>query len=693
VTGGEGGLALSAAPGAERGFRIECIGGTLSIEASDPIAACAGIHRYLADSGRRVSWDAVRPIRLDPLPSHPALRQRAVVDAVYALNFCTFSYSTAFWTWDDWEREIDWLALHGVTMPLALVGHEAVLARVLVDRGLGTDRIREFLGTPVSLPFLYMGCLDGFGAPLPEAWIDEHLALGRRILARMRELGMRPVLPGFTGHVPRELAGPAPVERTWQGSVTTALRPEDPEFERFARDIVRAQVELLGTDHLYAADPFIELIPDGPEGESYPERVAAALAAGFIAGDPDAVWVLQSWPFSYQRSYWSAERARAFLEAVPAGRLIVLDLFAESDPQWDRLAGFGDRPWLWCGLLDFGGRSDPIADLRAVIEGVSAALASARPPAGLGITMEAIHVTPVFFELVCDLAWRSDVDLDAWIREFGASRYGVQDPAIAQAWSDFGATLFDASAADIFPEKLISLTVRAPTYALFDDPDDLRDRVQRALHYDPARLLSAWRALLELGRTSPDLVAGPLGGDIVSIGTEILVRIVDARIERGVASRRTPDLGDLFETMDAWAASRPTSRLRAWEDAAARWGSTEPERSALVADARQLLTSWNPVGARLLEDYAARLWSGLLRYDGARWQAWVDGFAAATDASRRKEAERWLRARLDELTASLISDGQASAAPADLVELGDRVDRRYSAEFMALRFAKGKTPA
>ena len=47
-----------------------------------------------------------------------------------------------------------------------------------------------------------MGNIDGWGGPLPQTWINNQLVLQKKILARMRSLGMIPVLPGFAGHVP-----------------------------------------------------------------------------------------------------------------------------------------------------------------------------------------------------------------------------------------------------------------------------------------------------------------------------------------------------------------------------------------------------------------------------------------------------------------------------------------------------------
>ena len=64
----------------------------------------------------------------------------------YYLNFCTFSYTMPYWDWTDWEREIDWMALHGITMPLAITGHEAALHAAYSALGLDDDAIRELPG-------------------------------------------------------------------------------------------------------------------------------------------------------------------------------------------------------------------------------------------------------------------------------------------------------------------------------------------------------------------------------------------------------------------------------------------------------------------------------------------------------------------------------------------------------------------
>ena len=50
-----------------------------------------------------------------------------------------------------------------------------------------------------------MGNIGAWGGPLPVDWINYQLRLYQEILYRMRDLGMSPVIPGFTGFVPKAL--------------------------------------------------------------------------------------------------------------------------------------------------------------------------------------------------------------------------------------------------------------------------------------------------------------------------------------------------------------------------------------------------------------------------------------------------------------------------------------------------------
>jgi alpha-N-acetylglucosaminidase len=117
-------------------------------------------------------------------------------------NFCTFSYSMAFWDWSQWEKLIDWMALNGINMPLAPIGQEIVWQSVFKKHGLSEEDMKDFFVGPAYNAFGRMGCIDGYCGPLPQSWIEHENKLQKKILERERQLGMKPVLQGFTGHVP-----------------------------------------------------------------------------------------------------------------------------------------------------------------------------------------------------------------------------------------------------------------------------------------------------------------------------------------------------------------------------------------------------------------------------------------------------------------------------------------------------------
>ena len=105
------------------------------------------------------------------------------------------------------------------------------------------------------------------------------------------------------------------------------LDPKSPEFVEMEADFVRRLTELYGQAHFYAIDTFIEMIPpsDTPE---YLRSVSANIHQGLINADPEAVWVLQGWMFMNpaREKFWQKPQREAFLGAVPAGGLLVLDL-------------------------------------------------------------------------------------------------------------------------------------------------------------------------------------------------------------------------------------------------------------------------------------------------------------------------------------------------------------------------------
>lgn len=668
------------APG--RHFAYDAADGRLRVRATGPGSAAVGLGHYLRHHcGVAVSWDAPRPPVPVELPEAPHTEGTARVEEAYYLNFCTFGYTTPWWGWEEWEQEIDWMALRGVTTPLMAVGHEAVLERTLLDTGLGQAEVDSFLCGPAYLPWLAMSNLDSFAGPLPTGWTTARRDLAGRILQRQRELGMRPVLPAFTGHVPEQLAGSGGA-RDWQGHRTYMIGPEDPLFRKLTADVARVQEEFWGTDHRYASDPFIEMTPvdDDP---GYPGRVATTLLDGLTDADPEAVWYLQTWPFSYQREFWTEERVRIFLGDIPAERLVLLDLWAEAEPQWRRFDSFGGRKWMWCALLNFGGRTDPIANLPGAEREVAEALGSAHPPMGLGLSMEATRTSPVFFERVLDLAWHDPAPLTEWLTKWAAQRYqlpaGPLQRLAASAWHALASTIFDSGSYRIFPEDFTGLITQRPAIDVLADPERLRHEVLDLLWYDPAVLVSAWQALIELAEADPDRAGGPLGRDLIEVALAIVPRYAELCFLAAYApgdEPTDPEAGGRFfevlDDLDRLLATRPEYRYDTWERAAVAWAQDDEGARILADNARRLVTVWGRSGDGYLDDYSARLWAGLVPYYRDRWRHWAELREAPAE-----QLERALRTREE----AFLQEGAKDVPAGDVVAESRRLLRRYAEAF------------
>jgi alpha-N-acetylglucosaminidase len=183
----------------------------------------------------------------------------------YALNYCTINYTMSFYTWKDWERELDWMALNGVNLMLAPVGVEAVWQNTMTQLGFNQKEIFDFIPGPAFSAWWLMGNLEGWGGPVSQNMIDQQASLEKKILKRMKELGIQPVMQGFYGMVPTSLKNKEKVtvidQGKWAGGFTRPdfLVPTDPYFEKISGIYYSEMKKLYGSDlHFFGGDPFHE---------------------------------------------------------------------------------------------------------------------------------------------------------------------------------------------------------------------------------------------------------------------------------------------------------------------------------------------------------------------------------------------------------------------------------------------------
>ena len=428
-------------------FTLAVTGGQLHIASDSVGSALGGLNYYcLHYAACTTSWGvAAQPALPRELPAleSPTLTRRRWARHVYYGNVCTQSYSQPWWTWTNWEKELDHLALRGVTLPLIITGREVVMRQLLLEQGLSEREILAFFTGPAFLAWHRMGNLKSFAGPLPASYLDHSKALTRAILKRARALGMTPVLPGFSGHVPDELAtlfarlGRAKESEfsrlpLWSGfpqaySALTFVEPTSEVYVQLGARFIEIQRALFGEDagHFYSVDQFNEVDPRSAD-PVYLERAAVASYAALRKGDPGAVWVLQGWLFVFHSAFWTQPRIAAYLAGVPKGGLLVLDLVSEATPGYVATKSYGGHPYVWNALINFGGSVGMRGNAETVMNRPYTAKRLPESSAdGVGITMEAINQNPLMYELVLDHAWNPQPrDFGQWLRTWVRARYG-----------------------------------------------------------------------------------------------------------------------------------------------------------------------------------------------------------------------------------------------------------------------------
>ena len=618
-------------------FELDQKGDKVVIRGNNYVSIATGVNWYLKYyAGIQLSWNGMTAQLPAVLPAVPQ-KERHETDLKYRydFNYCTYSYTMAFWDWDRWEKEIDWMALHGINLPLAVVGADVVWYNVLTKLGYTKDEINEFIAGPAFQGWWLMNNLEGWGGPNPDSWYKQRETLQKQILKRMREYGIRPVLPGYSGMVPHNAKERLGLNVSdpglWCGYRRPAfLQPTDPRFNEIADLYYKEMSRLYGKADFYSMDPFHE---GGNVAGVDLNAAGQAIWGAMKKANPKAVWVAQA---------WQANPRQKMIENLPAGDLIVLDLFAESRPQWGdpestwyRKEGFGKHDWLYCMLLNYGGNVGLHGKMKHVIDEFYKAKTSSfgKTMKGVGMTMEGSENNPVMFELLCELPWRpARFDKDEWLKNYTVARYGKADKAVQDAWLLLSNTIYNCPAKNTQQGTHESVFCGRPDYDVYQ----VSSWSEMEPYYKPEDIIRAAGIML----SAADRFKGNnnFEHDLIDIvrqavaekGRLVYPIMIDAYKagEKELFAASSQRFLDLILLQDKLLAARPEFKVGTWIEKARNLGTTPEEKDLYEWNARVQVTTWgNRVAADEggLRDYAHKEWNGLLRdFYYNRWKVWID---------------------------------------------------------------------
>ena len=648
----------------------------ITIKGNNKLSISSGLGYYLRYHAlSQMSWtgDSLKNIKDKKLPPlKEPIKKISKLQYSYYMNTCTHSYSASWWDWERWEREIDWMALNGVNLPLAFTGLEYVTKKLFIELGFTEEEIQNWIAGPAFMAWYRMGNINKWGGPLPNEWIDYEHDLQLKILERMRDYGMTPVLSMFSGYVPDTFTKHFPDANVTMGSDwagfdikyrTYMLEVTDPQFNKIAKRFIEIQTETYGTSHIYNGDVYNEMVPRTNDTE-YLRRSSEGTFKGLREADPEAIWLMQGWLFVNEAYFWKKPQVEAYLSGVPNDGMIILDLFTEYTPVWSQFDNYFGKKWIWCTLHNFGGNPGMWGNLTHLLQRPQEDIAKSNGTmVGIGITMEAIEQNYVVYEAVLENKWLDGKveNISKWVEDYSSRRYGQDNiHQVKEAWEILKQNVYCSPYHNVSQIELLPSLVEIKNI----DPEKLsiKERYQNSAGFELTGtimdLWEAWGLLLEDEVINQLKDIDTYKHDLIDLGVNILTNEFD--IERKTFSvaykdKKPEDLqksGDklltFIEDADKLLASDRIYLLGRWINNATKIAPGEQYKQLFEFNARNLITLWGPEGN--INDYAKKSWAGLyIDYYYHRWKLFIDEVIEAVKSQKDFDKEKF---RLDALNFS-----------------------------------------
>lgn len=638
--------------------------GKIAITGRTGVCLAVGFHHYLKYFCNAHVSQMSMQVNLPeaPVPVGEIVRRETPFQTRYSYNYCTLSYTMAFWGEAQWKRELYWLAMNGVNLVLDITAQEEVWRRFLGALGYSHMECKDFIAGPAYYAWAYMANISGFGGPVHDNWFAARTRLARRNHLMMRRLGMQPVLQGYSGMAPSDINQKVPDAKVisqglWNGFPRPAmLKTTTDAYRRLAQLFYRCQREVFGdVSHYYATDPFHE---GGRNGGMSPKKMARFVLDEMLKNDPESVWVIQSWGENPSKSLLQGLRGRK-------EHALVLDLYAEARPHWETWAGgeFDNTPWLWCMLNNFGGRMGLNGHMDTVASEVARAANTAKCMAGIGITPEATFSNPVLFDLFFETVWSDtpehlpSIEPDMWLAQYVRRRYGAESEAAMESFRLLRKTVYNPSLnhnGEGAPESVVNAR---PAFQI----RSASSWGTAVIGYDKHEFERAGRLLLEdydvLKQSDGYLfdLADCLKQVLSNTAQEYHHTMVQAYREKNLTvfddySARFFQLISLTEQV---LGTRREFLLGTWLRGAQKLAEEADDftRDLYEFNARALITTWGAIRQANeggLRDYSNKQWAGLTHdFYRPRWEKWIALRRAELTGgqkdrrSEKEQAEDW----------------------------------------------------
>lgn len=689
------------AEGAADYYEIEDAAGKVKITGNSGVTIANGLNYYLKYycnvSISQVGDQVTMPDRIVKVGNK--VHKECKVALRYAYNYCTMSYSMAFWGEDEWRKELDWLALNGVNVVLDITGQEEVWREFLSTLGYTHEEIKDYIAGPAYYAWAYMANLSGYGGPVHDSWFTKRTELARKNQLIMRRLGMQPILQGYSGMVPVDVQSKAKGDYALtsndvipQGIWCSFQRPymlrtTTAAYDKYAKLFYACQKNVYGdVTHYYATDPFHE---GGNTGGMSTSDVSSEVLNSMLEFDKDAVWVIQAWQGNPSAGLINGLSGRK-------EHALVLDLYAEKDTHWNdnNYSGgkeFQKTPWVYCMLNNFGGRMGLHGHMDNIVSGVVDAANNSEMLTGIGITPEGSQNNPVLYDLLFETVWCDDatkplteINTDQWLKDYVTRRYGAESESACEAMKILENTVYKAS--------LNMLGQGAPESYINARPSESIGAASTwgnaVISYNMEDLEDAAELLME----DYDILknSGAYLYDLADVLKQVLSNSSQKYHAAMVSAYRAGNLEEFTEASDQFLGlidkveevlgTRTEFLFGTWVEQAKVLadGDDDFTRDLYELNAKSLVTTWASypqAESGGLKDYSNRQWAGLTKdFYKQRWTMWINQKKAELKGESTQSinwfAFEWAFARSH-------TEYTTTASGKDLKELGEDILENY----------------
>lgn len=601
--------------------------GKLVIAATTNASILTGFNHWLKYVANcNISWkeDQVNLPGALPMPQEPVY-QSTNAQRRFAGNDMTEQYDGNYWSWEDWEREIDLLALNGFNEVLVYVGQENVFYRTFEE--LGVSDMLEEMPRVSFVPSLFLGGSWRFKADdeinssniltsMTPDIMQTRLEIGQKVCERLRELGMEPIMPGCSGYLAYaadEIEGLPQEDVVSQGAWASMPRPgwlkSTSEFyPKLASTYYRIQEELFGECKNWKIDLFNE---GGTMGGVKGEDVGRCVQQEMLKVHPDATWHIMHWTGPNTDILKGTDTSKVFIHDI------------KTTSEFDREERWNGAEYGFSHLNSMGSRTVMGSRVKDLSEEYWKR--KAKPGSkldGVGVAPEGGHHEPIVLESMGELAWQDGpTDGDEWFEKYADRRYGLvdgqPDEHARKAWEILGNTVYNKTGNNPTGDILFAMSPsHTGTKASPTGPG--------SLGFDAAKMREALKELLQVAPTlrSTDTYQY----DLILVTTQVftaytreaLPKIKEA-FEKGDAAlyeKLTGQWLDAILILDEITGTNENFMLGPWIERARNIATSEEGKKLMEMDAKQINTTWGPrvSGAKgMFLNYANKTWNGYLK--------------------------------------------------------------------------------